>query len=89
MLFRLKDIPEERCKWMICQNNANASVPAVRGEISERMMCMPVLNRMEPFYRERKEILVYLLFGGADFDSVVAQVVVVLLNYVISKPWGF
>ena len=31
------------------------------------MMRLPVLNRMEPFYREHEEILLYLFFGGLTF----------------------
>ena len=49
---------------MTKQNNTGASTPAVRGDVFDRMMCLPVLNRMEPFYREHKEILLYLFFGG-------------------------
>lgn len=49
------------------QNNTGTSVPAVRGDVFDRMMRLPVLNRMEPFYREHEEILLYLFFGGLTF----------------------
>ena len=54
------------------QNNADESVPSVRGDIFNRMMRLPVLNRMEPFYRKHKEILLYLFFGGVTFAVSIA-----------------
>ena len=35
-----------------------------QGDVFDRLMRLPVLNRLEPFYAAHKEMLLYLLFGG-------------------------
>lgn len=36
-------------------------------DIFDKLMALPVLNVFEPFYEKYKEVLLYLLFGGASF----------------------
>ena len=36
-------------------------------DIFDRMMHLPGLRILEPFYRKNKEVLMYLFFGGATF----------------------
>ena len=91
------------------QNNTGTAAPAVRGDIFDRMMRLPVLNRMEPFYREHKEILLYLFFGGLTFvvsiatyaffirvlgaDALVANlfswIFAVSFAYITNRTWVF
>ncbi len=36
-------------------------------DIFDRMMHLPLLRPLEPFYRKHKQLLMYLLFGGLSF----------------------
>lgn len=96
---------------MSCQNRTTQALPPLRfAEIFfDRMMRLPVLNRMEPFYREHKEILLYLFFGGLTFvvsiatyaffirvlgaDALVANlfswIFAVSFAYITNRTWVF
>ena len=47
-------------------------------DIFDKIMRLPVLRLFEPFYKEHKEVLLYLLFGGLSF--VLNIVLFILLN---------
>ena len=47
--------------------------PPIRGDVFDRMMRLPLLKRMEPFYRAHKEVLLYLFFGGLTFIVSIAS----------------
>ena len=36
-------------------------------DIFDKLMHLPVLNILEPFYKKHKEVLMYLFFGGLTF----------------------
>ena len=36
-------------------------------DIFDRLMEVPVLNILEPFYQKNREVLLYLFFGGLTF----------------------
>lgn len=38
-----------------------------KSDIFDELMQLPVLRIFEPFYKEHKEVLLYLLFGGLSF----------------------
>lgn len=44
-----------------------------QGDVFDRLMRLPVLNRLEPFYAAHKEMLLYLLFGGLTFVVSIAS----------------
>lgn len=44
-----------------------------QGDVFDRIMRLPLLNRLEPFYRAHREVLLYLLFGGLTFVISVAS----------------
>lgn len=78
-------------------------------DIFDRIMQLPVLNIAEPFYKEHKELLLYLLFGGLSFvlnivlfvllnrgllinehiANVVCWIVCVLFQFVTNRLWVF
>lgn len=39
----------------------------MKEDIFDRIMRLPVLNILEPFYKKNKEMLLYLFFGGLTF----------------------
>lgn len=36
-------------------------------DIFDKLMQLPLLNKLEPFYKKNKEVLLYLFFGGLTF----------------------
>ena len=46
---------------------------ATRGDVFDRVIHLPVLNRLEPFYRAHKQVLLYLFFGGLAFIVSIAS----------------
>ena len=42
-------------------------------DIFDRLMALPVLNILEPFYKAHKEVLLYLFFGGLTFIISIAS----------------
>ena len=36
-------------------------------DIFDKLMCLPILNVFEPFYKKNKDVLLYLFFGGLTF----------------------
>ena len=89
--------------------DAEAMEPAARGDVFDRLMRLPLLNRLEPFYRAHREVLLYLFFGGLTFvvsivtyalfikvfkaDALVANVFswifAVAFAYVTNRTWVF
>ena len=43
--------------------------------IFDKIMALPILNILEPFYKKNKEMLLYLLFGGLSFIVSIASYV--------------
>ncbi len=41
-------------------------------DIFDKIMGLPILNLLEPFYKKHKEVLLYLFFGGLTFVISVA-----------------
>lgn len=86
-----------------------AREPAFQGDVFDRLMRLPVLNALEPFYTAHKEMLLYLLFGGLTFlvsiasyalfnrglgmDALIANIfswiVAVAFAYVTNRVWVF
>lgn len=50
-------------------------------DIFDRLMALPPLRRLEPFYQKNKAMLLYLFFGGWTF--IVSMVSYALLNQVL------
>ena len=44
-----------------------------REDVFDRLMRLPVLNLLEPFYKAHKEPLLYLFFGGLTFVVSIAS----------------
>lgn len=42
-------------------------------DIFDKLMALPVLNILEPFYKTHKEVLLYLFFGGLTFIISIAS----------------
>lgn len=42
-------------------------------DIFDKLMALPVLNILEPFYKAHKEVLLYLFFGGLTFIISIAS----------------
>lgn len=80
-----------------------------REDVFDRLMHLPLLNLLEPFYKEHKELLLYLFFGGLTFvvsivsyalfvrvlrmDALIANVfswiLAVAFAYVTNRTWVF
>ncbi len=78
-------------------------------DIFDKMMPLPFLQIFEPFYKKYKEVILYLLFGGATFfinlwlftllthvmkmDALVANVIdwiiCVLIQFSTNRTWVF
>ena len=78
-------------------------------DIFDKLMCLPILNVFEPFYKKNKDVLLYLFFGGltfiisivtyAFFDitlsmnelvaNVLSWILAVSFAYVTNKIWVF
>ena len=91
------------------RRGVSAPGPADRGDVFDRLMRLPLLNRPEPFYRAHREVLLYLFFGGLTFvvsiatyalfikvfgaDALVANVFswifAVAFAYVTNRTWVF
>lgn len=91
------------------RRGVSAPGPADRGDVFDRLMRLPLLNRLEPFYRAHREVLLYLFFGGLTFvvsiatyalfikvfgaDALVANVFswifAVAFAYVTNRTWVF
>lgn len=94
---------------MMGQIQLNESVQSSRKDIFDRIIGLPLLNRLEPFYRAHKEVLLYLFFGGLTFivsistyaafirlfkaDALVANVfswiLAVVFAYITNRIWVF
>ncbi len=78
-------------------------------DIFDRLMEVPVLNILEPFYQKNREVLLYLFFGGLTFlisvisyalferaagmnelvANVFSWVIAVLFAYITNRTWVF
>lgn len=78
-------------------------------DIFDKLMTLPILNIFGPFYKEHKELLLYLLFGGLTFvvsiisyiffdvvlsmneliANVLSWILAVSFAYVTNKIWVF
>ena len=81
----------------------------MKEDIFDRLMHLPVLRLLEPFYKKHKEVLLYLFFGGlttlvsiASFAlfavtmgmneliaNVLSWILAVLFAYVTNRTWVF
>ena len=47
--------------------------PREREDVFDRLMRLPLLNLLEPFYRAHKQALLYLFFGALTFFVSIAS----------------
>lgn len=79
------------------------------GDMFDRLIHLPGLRILEPFYKEHKEVLLYLLFGGLSFflniflfigidrafgineliNNIICWIVSVLFQYFTNRTWVF
>lgn len=80
-----------------------------RPDIFDRIMALPLLNILEPFYKAHKMVLLYLFFGGTAFflnlflfyaigrltpldplvNNIICWIVCVLYQYWTNRTWVF
>lgn len=78
-------------------------------DIFDRLMHLPILRIMEPFYIKHKEVLLYLLFGGLSFflniflffgldkvfemneliNNIICWIACVLFQFFTNRTWVF
>ena len=81
----------------------------MKKDIFDRIMELPLLRMLQPFYKAHKEVLLYLLFGGlttvisivvfwlfhTEFGlnelaaNVVSWVIAVMFSFITNKTWVF
>lgn len=80
-----------------------------KNDIFDKLMQLPVLRIFKPFYKEHKEVLLYLLFGGLSFflnvflffgidkvfgineliNNVICWIASVLFQFFTNRTWVF
>ncbi|MBP1545235.1 MAG: GtrA family protein [Oscillospiraceae bacterium] len=78
-------------------------------DIFDRIMSLPILNILEPFYTRHKEVLLYLFFGGLAFflnlglfvffievlqfnehpSNIISWIICVLFQFFTNRTWVF
>ena len=80
----------------------------MKEDIFDRIMHLPVLNILEPFYKKHKEVLLYLFFGGLAFflniglfaaiaatginelvNNIICWIICVLFQFFTNRTWVF
>lgn len=84
-------------------------INGMKEDIFDKVMHLPVLNVLEPFYSRHKEILLYLFFGGLAFflnlglftlidtmgminelvNNMICWIICVLFQFFTNRTWVF
>ena len=63
--------------------------PTEHPDIFDRLMTLPGLRLLEPFYKKHKAVLLYLFFGGLTTVISIALQAAVLFAFLTNRVWVF